>query len=226
MKSILLLHGALGALQQLDPLKQKLEIAGYDVHLLNFSGHGGEAFQEEFGIEQFADDVLNYLNEQRLEHVAIFGYSMGGYVALWLAHLHPDRVNKIITLGTKFDWSVESAEKEVKKLNPEKIQEKVPAFARILEHRHVPNDWKELLYKTGEMMLGLGEAPLLTPSILQQTETPTLICLGDVDDMADRNYSEEVANYLPNGSFNLLKSTPHPIEKCDLEMLVELIEGF
>jgi pimeloyl-ACP methyl ester carboxylesterase len=151
---------------------------------------------------------------------------MGGYVALWLAQHHPDHVEKIITLGTKFDWSIESAEKEVKKLNPEKIQEKVPAFARILEHRHAPNNWKELLYKTADMMLGLGEAPLLTQSILQQIETPTLICLGDVDDMADRNYSEEVANYLPNGSFNLLKSTPHPIEKCDLSMLLELIEGF
>jgi pimeloyl-ACP methyl ester carboxylesterase len=226
MKSILLLHGALGAMQQLDPLKQKLEIAGYDVHLVNFSGHGGKPFEERFGIEQFAADVLNYLNEKQLEQVTIFGYSMGGYVAVWLAFLHAHRVNKIITLGTKFDWSVESAEKEVKKLNPEKIQEKVPAFARILEHRHAPNDWRELLYKTSEMMLGLGEAPLLNESILRQIKTPTLICLGDVDDMADRNYSETVASYLPNGSFNLLKSTPHPIEKCDLDMLTELIEGF
>jgi pimeloyl-ACP methyl ester carboxylesterase len=226
MKSILLLHGALGAMQQLEPLKQKLEIAGYDVHLVNFSGHGGNAFEEKFGIEQFAEDVLRYLDYQQLEQVTIFGYSMGGYVALWLSYLHTHRVERIITLGTKFDWSIESAEKEVKKLNAEKIQEKVPAFARILEHRHAPNDWKELLNKTAEMMLSLGEAPLLTESILRQIETPTLICLGDVDDMADRNYSEEVATYLPNGSFNLLKSTPHPIEKCDLDMLTELIETF
>jgi pimeloyl-ACP methyl ester carboxylesterase len=226
MKSILLLHGALGAMQQLDPLKQKLEIAGYDVHLVNFSGHGGNAFEDKFGIEQFAEDVLSYLNQQQLEQVTIFGYSMGGYVALWLAKENPERLEKIITLGTKFDWSVESAEKEVKKLNPEKIQEKVPAFARILEHRHAPNNWKELLNKTAAMMLDLGEAPLLTESILSKIETPTLICLGDVDDMSDRNYSEEVANYLQNGSFSLLKSTPHPIEKCDLDMLTELIEGF
>lgn len=226
MKSILLLHGALGAMQQLEPLKQKLEIAGYDVHLVNFSGHGGNAFEEKFGIEQFAEDVLSYLDQQQLEQVSVFGYSMGGYVALWLAKENPERIEKIITLGTKFDWSIESAEKEVKKLNPEKIQEKVPAFARILEHRHAPNDWKELLYKTAEMMLGLGEAPLFTESILRQIETPTLICLGDVDDMADRSYSEEVATYLPSGSFNLLKSTPHPIEKCDLDMLTELIETF
>jgi pimeloyl-ACP methyl ester carboxylesterase len=170
--------------------------------------------------------VLRYLDYQQLEQVTIFGYSMGGYVALWLSYLHAHRAERIITLGTKFDWSIESAEKEVKKLNAEKIQEKVPAFARILEHRHAPNDWKELLNKTAEMMLGLGEAPLLTESILRQIETPTLICLGDVDDMADRNYSEEVATYLPNGSFNLLKSTPHPIEKCDLDMLTELIETF
>lgn len=226
MNPILLLHGALGVDRQLDPLKQKLEVGGYDVHLLNFSGHGGKPFEKEFGIEQFADVVLRYINQHQLEQVTIFGYSMGGYVALWFAKENPERVDKIITLGTKFDWSVESAEIEVKKLNPEKIQEKIPAFARILEHRHAPNDWKVLLTKTAEMMLGLGESPLLTKSILRNIETPVLICLGDVDDMADRNYTEEVTMNLPNARFKLLKSTPHPIEKCDLDMLVGLIESF
>jgi pimeloyl-ACP methyl ester carboxylesterase len=226
MKNILLLHGALGASAQLYPLKKALEEMEYTVHTLNFSGHGGELFRGNFGIAQFADDTLTYLNQQQVQQVHVFGYSMGGYVALWLARQHPQRIGKIITLGTKFDWSVESAEKEVKKLNPEKIQEKIPAFARILEHRHTPNDWKELLYKTAEMMLSLGEAPLLTESILRQIKTPTLICLGDVDDMADRDYSETVAGYLPNGSFNLLKNTPHPIEKCDVNALTQVMNNF
>jgi pimeloyl-ACP methyl ester carboxylesterase len=150
---------------------------------------------------------------------------MGGYVAVWLAKHHPEKIEKIITLGTKFDWSVESAEKEVRKLNVEKIAEKVPAFARILEHRHAPNDWKELLKKTGEMMLGLGKAPLLTEEILKTIQMPSLICLGDQDDMADRNYAEQVASFLPKGKFKLLENTPHPIEKVDLKMIVSLIQN-
>lgn len=149
----------------------------------------------------------------------MFGYSMGGYVALEFASKYPDRVGSMVTLGTKFDWSVESAAREVRKLNPEKILEKVPAFARILEKRHAPNDWKELIQKTSAMMISLGGKPLLTPEVLKAIINPAWICLGDQDDMADRQYSEDVAGLLPNGKFLLLESTPHPIEKVSMEKL-------
>lgn len=219
MNPLFILHGALGSASQLDPVKAAFEGKGMVVHSLNFSGHGGIAFQSDFGIEQFAEDTFQYLQRHQLKQVDIFGYSMGGYVALWLAKKYPDRVGKIVTLGTKFDWSEESAAKEVRKLNPEKILEKIPAFARILEHRHRPNDWKELLQKTGDMMLALGKNPLLTKEILQTINHQTSICLGDQDDMADRNYSEAVVGFLLNASFKLLENTPHPIEKVDLKKI-------
>jgi pimeloyl-ACP methyl ester carboxylesterase len=145
-------------------------------------------------------------------------------VAVWLALKHPERVGKIITLGTKFDWSPAAAEQEVRKLNAEKILEKVPAFARILEHRHAPNDWKKLLSKTRDMMLELGNQPLLTEENLKTIQHEVLICLGDQDDMADRNYSQRVAEWLPKGAFQPLENTPHPIEKVDLNKLVGLID--
>jgi pimeloyl-ACP methyl ester carboxylesterase len=226
MNPLLILHGALGAAPQLTNLKMFFKDEGYDTYTMNLSGHGGEAFQSSFGIEQFAEDVLNYLNIHTLDKVNIFGYSMGGYVSLWLAKNHPDKVGKILTLGTKFDWDIESAEKEVRKLNHEKIIEKVPAFARILEHRHAPNDWKVLLQKTGTMMLDLGKKPLLTKEILQTIHCPVLVCMGDQDDMADHQYSEEVASYLPNGKFYLLDNTPHPIEKVDFKKLPEFFQEF
>lgn len=222
MNPLLLLHGALGSNTQLEPLKQKLEQSGREVYSMNLSGHSGEPFKNSFDIKTFADDVLSFIDRYQLTKIDIFGYSMGGYVAVWLAHVHPHRVGKIVTLGTKFDWSPESAEREVRKLNPEKILEKIPAFARILEHRHAPNDWKELLKKTGDMMLGLGNSPLLTEEILITVHHPIAICLGDQDDMADRSYSERVAQLLPNGTFRLLENTPHPIEKVNLDQLISL----
>lgn len=223
MNPILILHGALGSASQLDPVKSMLGNNGNIVHSLNFSGHGGNPFQPMFGIEQFAEDTIHYLQRHQLKQVDIFGYSMGGYVALWMAKKYPDRVGKITTLGTKYDWSIESASKEVKNLNAETILEKIPAFARILEHRHAPNDWKILLHQTGDMMAALGKNPLLTKEVLQTIQHQILICLGDQDDMADRSYSEQVANYLSNGKFCLLENTSHPIEKVDLRKLVSLI---
>lgn len=224
MTPILLLHGALGSKEQLEPLRKLLLEQGRDVYSLNFSGHSGEPFSEKgFGIEIFANDVIHFLDKHQLKIVDIFGYSMGGYVALWCAHLHPDRINKIITLGTKFDWNPPSAEKEVSKMNAEKIIEKVPAFARLLEHRHAPIDWIILLNKTKDMMTALGNHPLLTLLNINKIQNPCTIILGDMDDMADRGFSEKVAQSLPHAQFYLLANTPHPIEKVDLLSLVKYI---
>lgn len=223
MKPILLLHGALGAAPQFKLLREALA-PSRQVYTMNFSGHGGQPFRREgFGIETFAADVLQFLDDHQCAAVDIFGYSMGGYVALWLAHVHPERVNRVVTLGTKFDWSEASAAREVMKMNPQKVQEKVPAFARILEHRHAPISWQELMQRTADMMLALGKAPLLTPEILKTIPHETLIALGDQDDMADRAYTQAVAGWMPNARFMLLENTPHPLEKCALEKLLALI---
>lgn len=214
MNPIILLHGALGAETQLEITRQAIANTNRTVYTMDFSGHHGQPFSPDgFGIEVFAMDILQFMNANKIEKADFFGYSMGGYVALWFAYLHPERIHEIITLGTKFDWSVASAEKEVEKLDPVKITEKIPAFARILEHRHHPNDWREVIAKTSQMMLTLGKNPLLTDDILKQINTPTLILLGDKDDMADPSRSEEVASLLPNGRFRLLPNTPHPLEK-------------
>ncbi|MFN3839082.1 MAG: alpha/beta fold hydrolase [Cyclobacteriaceae bacterium] len=223
MNPLVVLHGALGSKKQLEPLCEKLRQKGLAVYSLNFSGHGGEPFRESFGIETFADDVLQFLEKQHLKQVDLFGYSMGGYVALWLACCAPEFVGRVITLGTKFDWSPQSAEKETRKLNVEKILEKVPAFARILEHRHAPTDWITLLRKTSSMMVNLGNQPLLSAEHFQTIKQPVTICLGDEDDMADRAYSEQVAAWLPLGKFMLLEKTRHPIEQVNLEMLASIL---
>lgn len=226
MRNILLLHGALGSKTQLDPLKTSLENGGYEVYALDFSGHHGEPFEKAFGIETFTADVVRFLDKHQLKQIDIFGYSMGGYVALWLAHQHPEYAGKIVTLGTKFDWSPESAAKEIKKVDPDKIQEKIPAFARILEHRHQPVDWRELLYRTAAMMLKLGDHPLLTEAVFQKIRHEVLVLLGDLDDMADLMYSKKVAQYMPNGKFASLEKTPHPIERVDVKFLHRILVEF
>src|SRR5690349_16612331 len=103
-RRLLLLHGALGAATQFNALQQQLEDT-FDVSALNFPGHGGTGMpKEKFSFPLFASPVLNHIDEVP---VNIFGYSMGGYAALWIARYFPGRLNKIFTLGTKLDWNPE-----------------------------------------------------------------------------------------------------------------------
>lgn len=225
MKRLLLLHGAIGAKDQLAPLFGALQ-DDYEVHSLNFSGHGGEPFQSQFSIPQFAEEVHSYIQKHRLKNLHIFGYSMGGYAGLYLAKKYPSSVEKIMTLATKFNWSPEIAQQEVKMLNPQLIEEKVPAFAKALQERHAPNSWKELMEKTAQMMLGLGEKQPLSAEDFQSIETPIKLTIGNADKMVTVDETAQVAALLPHSELLILPDVQHPIEKVPIELLAQEIKTF
>src|ERR1017187_3684255 len=150
-QDLLLLHGALGSKSQFQNLIPLLE-TDFEIYTLDFSGHGDMPPQNEFGIITFANEVLDELAKWDIDKINVFGYSMGGYVATYLA-LNSNRILKGFTLGTRFLWTPEYAEKETGKLDPDKILEKVPAYAEELMMRHKAMDWEILLDKTKQMML-------------------------------------------------------------------------
>jgi pimeloyl-ACP methyl ester carboxylesterase len=222
---LLLLHGALSSQQQFSPLKELLSDK-FEIHTLNFPGHGGEEIPQEFTIPLFADAVLHYLDQKGLAAINIFGYSMGGYVALYLASHHPERVSKIFTLATKLEWTPQAAERETAMLDPEKIMEKVPAFAKAMEQIHAPQDWKIVLKKTTELLTDLGNNPALSEKDFGQIDIPVLISLGELDKMVTLEESMTAAHQLKNGTFYQFPSTPHPFEKVNYPILAEKISYF
>jgi len=224
-RDLILLHGAICSANCFKDLTEKLQ-QKYIVHTPNFSGHGGAPMAEFFSIEQFASEVLNYLSEKNIDQIDIFGYSMGGYVALYLAKMHPERVRRIFTLGTKFEWTPAIAEREVKMLNADEIAEKIPTFAQQLEKRHAPNDWKVLLGKTAEMMMALGHKNPLLLEDYRYILNSVRIAIGDKDQVVTLEETIAVYRNLPNATFMVLPNTPHPIAKTDMEKLSREIKDF
>ncbi len=222
---LLLLHGALGSQQQLERLKTHLS-AHFDVDSLNFEGHGGRAATGEFSIDRFAQNVIDYMTEAGIESAHIFGYSMGGYVGLRLAGLQPELVQSIVTFGTKFNWTPEAAAKETRMLNPDVIAEKVPRFAQHLEATHAPNDWKEVLHHTAQMMVAMGNGERLHDSDLQSVQQPVLIGIGTEDNMVTIAESEQAAQLLPHGQLRTMEGFQHPIERNDAEAMAGIIRDF
>lgn len=224
-QKLLLLHGALGSKEQFKDLKELLS-DDFEVHVLDFEGHGSRLSSQDFSMDVFANNVIDYLREHAIEKVHIFGYSMGGYVALQLASKHPSLVGKIITLGTKFAWNKETATQEMKMLNPEKIEEKVPAFAKKLATVHTHTNWKEVMRKTALMMHGLGNGKRITTQELTQIEHSVLIGIGTKDHMVSIEESKESADALPNGRLEILDDVPHVIAMIPTERLQVIILDF
>jgi esterase/lipase len=222
MKPIILLHGAIGAKDQLSELSKKLSLLNFNVYSLNFSGHGNEDFKNNFSIEQFSIELKEFINKHKIEKPNIFGYSMGGYVALYLAFINPDLINTIITLGTKFEWTPEIAEKETKMLNPKTIIEKVPKFADALINRHGKN-WELLLSKTEAMMTALGNKNALSINNFSQIKNKVLVGIGDKDNMVSLEETINVYKQLSNGQMYMLPNTKHPIETVNYDLLSKII---
>lgn len=222
--SLLLLHGAIGAASQLQPLAAQLA-AHYDVHLPEFPGHGGTPLPEQpFSIALFAEATLQYIRQHELKEITIFGYSMGGYVALYLARQYPDLISRIITLGTKFHWDEATAAREVKMLDADIIIQKVPAFADNLARLHAPNDWKTVLQKTAEMLFGMGVDNPLKPTDYKDITTPSLIMLGDRDKMVTLPETVAAYNAIPGAQMAVLPGTPHPVEQVSLSLLTFFLQ--
>ena len=100
-KPALLLSNALGATRalwdsQLPAFAQHFRLIRYDTR-----GHGtSSAPAGEYTIDQLGRDVLAILDDAGIARAHVCGLSLGGLIAIWLAHHAPTRVSKIVLANT------------------------------------------------------------------------------------------------------------------------------
>lgn len=229
MEKLLLLHGALGSKSQFSELE--IQLSGkYKTYSMNFSGHGGSDFADEpFSIPFFAKETLDFISSMDLmidERINIFGYSMGGYVAMYLARFHPEKIRTVCTLATKYHWDSEVAGKESNMLILEKIETKLPEFAKTLEARHLPGDWKKVVKMTRDMLVGLGENNAIQPGDYEGIMLPVLLMSGDKDKMVSLEETVGAFRKIPGANLAILPGTPHPFEQANIKTLCYFIDDF
>lgn len=226
MPDVILIHGALGAIDQLAPLAAQLS-PRLTVHRLELSGHGATPSTSPYNTAQFTRDVRAFAAEKGIARAAIFGYSMGGYVALALAADAPDFVTRVATLGTKLAWSAEVAVKETSRLHAPTIRAKVPKFADALERRHAgAGGWELVLERTAAFMTSLGDAPIVDDDALSRIRQPTRLMVGDRDNVVSVEETRRGASVLRSGELAVLPNTPHPVEQVRLALLGAHLNDF
>ena len=223
---VFLLHGALGARDQCAPLAESLAPLGR-LHLPELEGHGTTpAAGRPFRVEHFASNVLATMDAAGIESARFFGYSLGGYVALWLARHHPHRVQRVMTLATKLRWTPALAAREAAMLDAGLIREKVPRFAAQLTARHGEVRWEDVVLATREMMHWMGGTPALGMEELRAVGVPVRIAVGDRDATVSVDECVEARALLPNGELEVLPATSHPFERAPLPRLTRSVLEF
>ena len=73
----------------------------YKVIVYDHRGHGkSDKPKANYSIETLSNDLYSIIKELNLDKVTLVGHSMGGMTALTFALNHPDKVSKLILVGT------------------------------------------------------------------------------------------------------------------------------
>ena len=215
---LILLHGALGSAEQMSGI-ESLFSDHRPTHCLNLPGHGGIPAPGPFTMEMFEEALLRFLDEKKMDKVGFFGYSMGGYAALWFAWKHPERVQAVTTLGTKLAWTPETAAGMQRMFDAEKIALKAPQMAEHLARVHAPLDWKLLCRQTADFLQDLGAGKGIPDHAYPEIRCPVVIGRGTADQVVTLEECVHVAQLIPDGRVQELEGVPHVIEQVNVQNL-------
>ncbi len=94
---LIILHGLFGSLENWRTLSRAFS-GCYRVYALDQRNHGDSPHSAEFNYAALANDVLEFMEQQRLASAYLLGHSMGGKAAMQVALEHPDRVDKLVVV--------------------------------------------------------------------------------------------------------------------------------
>ncbi len=155
-------------------------------------GHGqsprGEA---PFTLDQFAKDLLGFMDTHQIEQADILGFSDGGNIALLFALAHPGRVRQMIVCGAN--------------LNPAGMN----AIALLLISVFYALSWFAALFMKqarhwNELLRLMACEPQIKPRELSALAMPTLVIAG-THDLIRRRHTRKIASMLPNSTLCLMQ---------------------
>ena len=187
---LILLHGngedAGYFVHQMEPFAKHFRVIAIDTR-----GHGqtprGNA---PFTIRQFAEDLLGFMDQHRIEKAHILGFSDGGNIAMVFAMAHPERVEKLILDGANLDAAGVKRSIQI----PIEIGYRI---AKIFAGKSP--DAK----KNAELLGLMVNDPNVKPEELAQIQCPTLVIAGSKD-MIKEDHTRLIARSIPGAQMVII----------------------
>jgi pimeloyl-ACP methyl ester carboxylesterase len=222
---LLLLHGALGSSKSFDHLMSGLEDR-FSLIRPDLPGHGDQGLLNGVNsVQELSAFLSDFMLENQLKNIPVFGYSLGGYLAIYHEWLHPGSFSAIVTLGTKLAWNQEFAKKQEIQLHPNQLILKAREYYDSLVEIHGPNT-DNLLLCVIELMKKLGEFPLIQSSVMNDLKIPVLLAVGELDRMVSLEETTKFSELNKYLKVIGLPNTYHPLEKLSKEAFLSLIDFF
>jgi pimeloyl-ACP methyl ester carboxylesterase len=152
-----------------------------------------------------ADDTAALIAQRVQGQADVFGYSLGGAVALQVALRHPEVVRKLVLLSaaTKGSGIHPGLMQGLGEMKPEMMYGSPwhEEYTRIAPH---PENFNRLFAKKTEMDRGMQDVP---DEAIQAIQAPVLLIIGD-SDLARPEHAVELFRLLGGGVFGDVAGLP------------------
>jgi pimeloyl-ACP methyl ester carboxylesterase len=176
---LVVLHGAYMTIDDMGEVLAGLAETR-QVIAVELQGHGRTAdIDRPLSYEQMADDVAVLLRHLGIENADVFGYSMGGGVALQVAIRHPEVVRKLVVASASYtsDGMHPELLEMIPTITPE-VFAGSPIEEAYLRTAPNPDDFPTLVTKLKRLDMEPFAWP---PEDIQGIAAPTLLIIGDSD---------------------------------------------
>jgi pimeloyl-ACP methyl ester carboxylesterase len=223
-RPLLLLHGAFGNTEGWASILPALTKT-HQVIAIELEGHGHTRdLDRPLTYEQMAEDTAQLLKQLKVEHVDMFGYSMGGTVAFGIAIRHPELVRKLVTLGSNVGKLKDAFEPQNYKLFQGLSADFAPPQLKKPYDRMAPDPtrWPTLVKKIKDLdnnFAGYSETEV------RSIKAAALIIQGDHDGVRPE-HAVEIYRLIPNSQLAIIPGADHFILFTHPEKVLSLLVPF
>jgi len=101
-KPILFVHGWGGTRLSLKKLADSLS-PDFSCYLADLPGFGcSSAPEKNWGIEEYSELLIEFINKIGVKPVILFGHSFGGAIGIYMAYMYPEYFSKIVLSGASY----------------------------------------------------------------------------------------------------------------------------
>lgn len=193
----------------------------YHVYVPDLRGHGeSDRPASGYTLPDFASDIVAFMEARGIKKATIVGHSMGSFVAQHVATMAPERVERLVLVGSApavSNGEVSQLQIEVNALTDPVPPKFVTEFQRSVITRPVPDEFMDRVIQESlklparvwrDAMAGmLAQNSSVT---LGKIKAPTLIIWGDQETVFPKRSDQEVLRKgIPNARLKVYEGTGH-----------------
>jgi pimeloyl-ACP methyl ester carboxylesterase/tetratricopeptide (TPR) repeat protein len=233
---VIMLHGFTDSWYSFSTVTPLLD-SKYRVYILDQRGHGeSDRPVGGYAMQQFAADVVAFMDAMNLKQATLVGHSMGSFVAQHVAVEAPERVSKLVLVASATSVrndAVAELQREINALSdvvPEKFAREfqLSTIYQPLSEEFLKNVVKESL-KTPAHVWREVVAELLSPDSsvqLKKIKAPTLILWGDKETICPRSEQDLLVSGLRNSTLKVYTDTGHALHWERPERFAKDLQAF